>query len=266
MALYQRDAVSVLRSFSREGKPAGDLSLPGPGTVSGLSGHPEQTGVFFAFTSFLVPCVVFRHDTISGQTKVWKQVASPIDPGAFTVRQVRYRSKDGTSIPMFLVHRKGLVLHGQNPTLLYGYGGFNISLSPWFAPLAIPFIERGGVFAVANLRGGGEYGEQWHCAGVLEKKQNVFDDFIAAAEYLVEEKVTSRDRLAISGRSNGGLLIAAVLTQRPDLFCAAICGVPLADMVRYHLFGGARLWSPEYGCCENPAHFPGSTPIRPTIG
>jgi len=156
---------------------------------------------------------------------------------------------------MFLVHRKDLAPHGQNPTLLYGYGGFNISLSPWFAPLAIPFIERGGVFAVANLRGGSEYGEQWHCAGVLEKKQNVFDDFIAAAEYLVQTNVTSRDHLAISGRSNGGLLVAAVLTQRPDLFRAAICGVPLTDMVRYHLFGGARLWSPEYGCCENSAHF-----------
>jgi prolyl oligopeptidase len=156
---------------------------------------------------------------------------------------------------MFLVHRKGLVSDGKNPTLLYGYGGFNISLSPWFAPFAIPFIERGGVFAVANLRGGGEYGEKWHRAGVLEKKQNVFDDFIAAAEYLVRENLTSRDRLAIAGRSNGGLLIAAVLTQRPDLFRAAICGVPLADMVRYHLFSGGRLWSPEYGCCENPEHF-----------
>jgi prolyl oligopeptidase len=256
VALYQKNAVSVLRSFSSAGKPAGDVPLPGPGTVTGLSGRADEADVFFAFTSFLVPCVLFRHDTMSGQTTVWRQIAAPIDSGAFTVKQVRYRSKDGTLVPMFLVHRKDVVLDGNNPTLLYGYGGFNISLSPWFAPLAIPFIERGGVFAVANLRGGGEYGETWHRAGVLEKKQNVFDDLIAAAEYLVRENVTSRDRLAISGRSNGGLLIAAVLTQRPDLFRAAICGVPLTDMVRYHLFGAARLWSPEYGCCDNPEHFP----------
>jgi prolyl oligopeptidase len=256
MALYQKDAVSVLRVFSLDGKPEGDLPLPGLGTVSGLSGHPDQTDVFLTFTSFLIPGVVFRHDTVSGQTAVWSQITSPIDPRKFTVRQVRYRSKDGTSVPMFLIHRQGLIPDGQNPTLLYGYGGFNISLSPWFAPLAIPFIERGGVFAVANLRGGGEYGEKWHCAGVLEKKQNVFDDFIAAGEYLIRENITSRNRLAISGRSNGGLLVAAVLTQRPELFRAAISGVPLTDMVRYHLFRGARLWSPEYGCCENPEHFP----------
>jgi prolyl oligopeptidase len=256
IALYQKDAVSALRGFSTDGRPESDLPLPGLGTVSGLSGHPDQTDVFFTFTSFLVPGVVFRHDTISGQTAVWKQIAARIDPRAFTVRQVRYRSKDGTSVPMFLVHRKGLIPDGKNPALLYGYGGFNISLSPWFAPLAIPFIERGGVFAVANLRGGGEYGERWHRAGVLEKKQNVFDDFIAAGEYLIRENITSRNRLAISGRSNGGLLVAAAITQRPDLFHAAICGVPVTDMIRYHLFRGARLWSPEYGCCENPEHFP----------
>jgi prolyl oligopeptidase len=256
IALYQKDAISDLRVFSLDGKPEGDLALPGPGTVSGLWGHPDQTDVFFVFTSFLVPSMVFRHDTISGRTAAWNQIASPADPRAFTVRQVHYRSRDGTSVPMFLVHRRGLVRDGQNPTLLYGYGGFNINLSPWFAPFAIPFIERGGVFAVANLRGGGEYGEEWHRAGVLEKRQNVFDDFIAGAEYLNREKITSRNRLAISGRSNGGLLVAAVLTQRPELFRAAISGVPLTDMVHYHLFRGARLWSPEYGCSENPEHVP----------
>jgi prolyl oligopeptidase len=256
ITLYQKDIADDLRVFSREGRLEGRLSLPGPGTVTELSGNPQQTDAYFSFTSFLVPCVVFRHDTLVGTTEVWKQIDPPTDSRAFTITQARYPGKDGTSIPIFLIHRKSLNPNAQNPTLLYGYGGFNINLSPWFYPLAIPFIEQGGVFAVANLRGGGEYGEPWHHAGILEKKQTVFNDFIAAAEYLIAEKITSRDRLSISGRSNGGLLVAAVLTQRPDLFRAAISGVPLTDMVRYHLFKCARLWSAEYGCCENPEQFP----------
>jgi prolyl oligopeptidase len=186
---------------------------------------------------------------------VWQKLASPIDEDAFSVEQVRYPSKDGTPIPMFLVARKGLVRDGRAPALLWGYGGFNVNITPSFAAAVGPFVEQGGVYAVANLRGGGEYGETWHRAGMLGHKQTVFDDFIAAAEFLVREKFTSRDRLAISGRSNGGLLVAAVITQRPDLFHAAICGVPLTDMVRYHRFRIARLWIPEYGTAEDPEQF-----------
>jgi prolyl oligopeptidase len=186
---------------------------------------------------------------------LWQKLASPIDAGAFTVEQVRYPSKDGTSIPMFLVHKKGLARDGKNPTLLYGYGGFNISLTPMFASQVAPFLERGGIYAVANLRGGAEYGEAWHQAGMLGKKQNVFDDFIAAAEFLIREKYTSPAKLAVSGRSNGGLLTSTVLTQRPELYRAVISGVPLTDMIRYHKFRIAQLWIPEYGSSENADQF-----------
>ena len=256
VALYNKDAASALCICSMDGKIACDVPLPGLGSVTELVGHPDLAEVFFVFGSFLSPKVVYRLNPPTGQCSVWNEVTLPADPSCFDVRQVRCTSRDGTSIPIFLVHRKGLVLDGANPTLLYGYGGFNIGMSPWFCPMALPFIDRGGVFAVAVLRGGGEFGEEWHLAGVLEKKQNVFDDFIAAAEYLIESKMTSRERLAISGRSNGGLLIAAALTQRPELFRAAVSGVPLTDMLRYHLFGVARMWAPEYGCSENPDHFP----------
>jgi prolyl oligopeptidase len=256
VALYKKDAASALRVHSLDGATRIEVPLPCPGTVSELVGHPEHGEVFLNFASFLVPNLVYRLDPQSGRTSTFSEVVLPVDPSTFTVQQVRYSSRDGTSVPMFLVHRKGLVLDGTNPTLLYGYGGFNVPVLPWFFPMALPFMESGGVFAVAVLRGGGEFGEDWHLAGVLDKKQNVFDDFIAAAEYLIAAKVTSRERLAISGRSNGGLLIAAVLTQRPDLFQAAVSGVPLTDMLRYHLFGVARLWAPEYGCADNPEHFP----------
>jgi prolyl oligopeptidase len=211
--------------------------------------------VYFAFTSFLTPTQVFRHDVSAGKTSLWQELKSPIDTSQFTVEQVRYPSKDGTSIPMFLAHKKDLPRDGKNPTLLYGYGGFNVSLTPGFAAWVGPFIERGGVYAVANLRGGGEFGEAWHRAGMLEKKQNVFDDFIAAAEYLVREKITSPEHLAISGRSNGGLLVAATIVQRPELFKAAVVGVPLTDMLRYHQLQIARLWIPEYGTAEDKDQF-----------
>jgi prolyl oligopeptidase len=254
-ALYLKDAASRVRLFSTAGKLQRELELPGLGTAVSLSGRHDRGELFFAFTSYLTPTMVFRHDVGSGKSGVWQKLASPIDPSKFEVAQVRYQSKDGTSVPMFLVHRKGLVRDGKNPTLLYGYGGFNINLTPGFAAQAAPFIEAGGVYAVANLRGGGEYGESWHQAGMLGKKQNVFDDFIAAGEYLVKEKITSPGRLAISGRSNGGLLIGATITQRPDLFRAAICGVPLLDMVRYHKFRIAKLWIPEYGSSEDAEQF-----------
>jgi prolyl oligopeptidase len=255
VALYLRDASSRVRVFSRAGKLEREIRLPGLGTVTGLHGRHQAREIFFAFTSFLTPTKILRHDLGTGQATIWQKLASPIKTGAFSVEQVHYPSKDGTLIPMFLVARKGLRRDGRAPALLYGYGGFNINITPAFAAAVGPFIEGGGVYAVANLRGGGEYGETWHRAGMLENKQNVFDDFIAAGEFLVRKKIASPDRLAISGRSNGGLLVAAALTQRPDLFRAAICGVPLTDMVRYHRFRIARLWIPEYGTAEDPEQF-----------
>ncbi len=254
-ALYLKDASSRVRLFRADGHLERELTLPGLGTAGGLTGRYEGNELFYSFTSYLMPTTVFRYDLTTATTSVWQQLASPLDAAAFEVEQVRYPSKDGTQIPMFLVHRKGLVRDGNNPTLLYGYGGFNISLTPGFAASVGPFIERGGVYAVANLRGGAEYGESWHQAGMLGKKQNVFDDFIAAAEYLVATKVTSPDKLACSGRSNGGLLSGAVLTQRPDLFRAAIVGVPLLDMIRYHKFRIAQLWIPEYGSSDDAEQF-----------
>jgi prolyl oligopeptidase len=254
-ALYLKDASSRVRVFSRAGKLEREIKLPGLGTVTSLHGRHQARELFFGFTSFLTPTAVMRHDLGAGRTTAWQKLASPIDPDAFSVEQVRYQSKDGTLIPVFLVARKGLVRDGRAPALLYGYGGFNVNITPSFAAAVGPFIEQGGVYAVANLRGGGEYGETWHRAGMLGRKQNVFDDFIAAAEFLIREKITSRDRLAISGRSNGGLLVAAAITQRPDLFHAAICGVPITDMLRYHLFRIARLWIPEYGTAEDPEQF-----------
>jgi len=263
-ALYLKDASSRVRVFSRAGKLEREIKLPGLGTVTELHGRHQGRELFFGFTSFLTPTLVMRHDLGAGRgwrrgdlrsPVVWQKLASPIDPDAFSVEQVRYPSRDGTLIPMFLVARKGLVRDGRAPALLWGYGGFNLNITPSFTAAVGPFIEQGGVYAVANLRGGGEYGEIWHSAGVLGNKQTVFDDFIAAAEFLIRERITSRDRLAITGRSNGGLLVAAVLTQRPDLFRAAICGVPLTDMVRYHRFRIARLWIPEYGSAEDPEQF-----------
>ncbi len=255
VALYLHDASSRVRVFDTQGKQQRELALPGLGTATGLSGRKDSRDLFFAFTSYLEPTTVFRHDLDAGRTTVWQRLDSPIDSTAFETRQVRFPSKDGTSIPMFLVHKKGLVRDGQNPTLLYGYGGFNISLTPGFSAQMVPFIEAGGVYAVANLRGGAEFGETWHQAGMLAHKQNVFDDFAAAAEYLVREKLTSPQRLACSGRSNGGLLAGAALTQRPDLFAAVISGVPLLDMIRYHKFRIAQLWAAEYGSSEDPEQF-----------
>jgi prolyl oligopeptidase len=254
-ALYLQDASSRVRLYSTRGKLAREIALPGIGTAVGLRGQPRGRELFYAFVSYLTPTAVFRHDLGKNQSVIWQKLPSPIDAQDFEVRQVRYPSKDGTQIPMFLVHRKGVARDGQNPTLLYGYGGFNISLTPGFAAWVGPFLERGGVYAVANLRGGGEYGEDWHRAGMLGNKQNVFDDFIAAAEYLVAEKITSPDKLAISGRSNGGLLTGAVLVQRPELFRAVVSGVPLLDMVRYHKFRIAQLWIPEYGSPDDPEQF-----------
>jgi prolyl oligopeptidase len=264
-ALYLKDAASRVRLFSVDGKPLGELPLPGLGSVGGLGAERRGDELFVAFTSFLTPTTILRQrlgpgsgtgTSTTAPLTIWKQLPAPIEPGAFEVERARYTSRDGTECPLFLVHRKGaLARDGKNPTLLYGYGGFNINILPHWEPQVAPFLERGGVYAVAVLRGGGEYGESWHQAGMLAHKQNVFDDFIAAAEWLVAQKITAPDRLAISGRSNGGLLTGATLTQRPDLFRAVICGVPLLDMIRYHKFRIAQLWIPEYGSSEDPEQF-----------
>ena len=259
-ALYLKDAASRIRLFDGAGAPAGELALPGLGTAAGLSGQLHGRELFFAYVSYLAPTTIFRC-ALGGKSAhgpaaaVWQKLASPIDAGAFEVEQARATSRDGTAVPMFIVHKRGLVRDGKNPTLLYGYGGFNISLTPAFTTLAAPFLERGGVYVVANLRGGAEYGEAWHEAGMLGKKQNVFDDFIAVAEYLIREQITSPAKLAISGRSNGGLLTSAVVTQRPELFRAVVSGVPLTDMIRYHKFRIAQLWIPEYGSSDDAAAF-----------
>jgi prolyl oligopeptidase len=255
VTLYLKDAASRVRVFSREGKLVRDVVLPSLGSVGGLYVRHDLSDVYLPFTSFLTPTKVLRHRVETGKTRVWQALTAPVDTRQFVVEQVRYPSNDGTQVPMFLVHKKALARDGNNPSLLYGYGGFNVSITPGFAASVGPFIERGGVYAVANLRGGGEYGEAWHREGMLGQKQNVFDDFAAAAEYLIREKITSPGRLAISGRSNGGLLVAVAITQRPELYKAAICGVPLTDMIRYPLLQIARLWIPEYGTAARADDF-----------
>ena len=257
---YLRDAHSELAVFSSDGKPQGEIPLPELGTVSDFDGKPDQREAFFEFSSFTTPPTVFRLDLTIGpgnpeSLQVWSRLDAPIDPSRFESQQVFYDSKDGTRIPMFIIRKKGVGRDGIAPGLLYGYGGFNIALTPSFRASFFPWLESGGVLAIANLRGGSEYGEEWHRAGMLDKKQNVFDDFIAAAEYLVEQQYVDPKRLAIHGRSNGGLLVGAAMTQRPDLFRAVICGVPLLDMVRYHRFRMARLWISEYGSAENADDF-----------
>src|SRR5207248_3024712 len=201
------------------------------------------------------PATIYRYDVAKYKSDEWARVKVPVDSGKFEVKQVWYESKDKTRIPMFLVYKKGVQLNGQNPTLLTGYGGFNLSRTPEFNALAIYWAERGGVYALPNLRGGGEFGEKWHHAGMLEQKQNVFDDFISAGEWLVQNRYTNPRKLAILGGSNGGLLVGAALTQRPDLFRAVICSYPLLDMVRYHQFLVARFWVPDYGSSEDPEQF-----------
>jgi prolyl oligopeptidase len=254
VATYEKYASTSVELFALDGRPRGALQLPSIGTA-GVSTEDDRVEAFLSFTSFTDPASIWRIDLSAGRRELWERVEAPFDPNAFQIRQVWYPSRDGTSISMFLVHRKGLRPDGNHPTLLYGYGGFNISLTPAFDARRIPWLAAGGVLAIPNLRGGGEYGEAWHAAGILERKQNVFDDFIAAAEYLIGQGITSPRRLAIAGGSNGGLLVGAAVTQRPDLFAAAVCAVPLLDMVRYHRFLMARYWVPEYGDPDNPEHF-----------
>jgi prolyl oligopeptidase len=253
---HLRDASSRLSAFDAGGKPLGSIPLPAPGTIYGLGGAWDGTDLYFGFVSFTFPPRVHRHDAFTGATELWDGIAAPVDPESFEVEQVRFESRDGTKVPMFIVRPMGFKRDGRGRVVLTGYGGFNQSLTPAFDRDSFVWLERGGAVAVANLRGGGEYGEAWHRAGMLAGKQNVFDDFIAAAEHLVREGYTRPERLAIQGGSNGGLLVGAALTQRPDLFRAVVCAVPLLDMLRYHRFQIARLWIPEYGSAEDPEQFP----------
>ncbi|HZI93167.1 MAG TPA: prolyl oligopeptidase family serine peptidase [Patescibacteria group bacterium] len=233
---YLHDVSSRVEVFAADGKRLEPLRLPGLGTAGAPAGSWRGHEAFYGFTSFTVPRTTYIYDTASGKSRPWARDVVPVDPERFEVRQVWYRSKDATRVPMFLIHRKGLALDGNRPTLLYGYGGFDVSLAPSFNPTAVWWAEQGGVYAVANIRGGGEFGEEWHRAGMLGAKQNVFDDFLAAAEWLVANRYTKPARLAIRGGSNGGLLVAAALTQRPDLFAAVLCEYPDLDMIRYPLF------------------------------
>jgi prolyl oligopeptidase len=252
---YLENVQSKVRVFDAEGKPQGELSFPEIGTLSGVRGRWDSPEAFFTFNSFVTPPTIYRYDTVKGARSIWSKETVPIQSGDFEVKQVKYPSKDGTMIPMFVVHRKGIKLDGSHPALLTGYGGFNLSQTPGFSARAAVWVEKGGVYALPNLRGGNEFGEAWHKAGMLDRKQNVFDDFIGAAEWLVKQGYTSPGRLAISGGSNGGLLVGAALTQRPDLFAAVVCSYPLLDMVRYHKFLVAGFWVPEYGSADNPDQF-----------
>ncbi len=253
---YLHNASARVVTVSLDGGAVHEVTLPAIGTLRALNADPSSTDVFIGLESYTFPPTPFRYDLTSKTLTVFARVESPVDASAYDVQQVWYPSRDGTRVSMFLVHRKGLALDGTRPTHLYGYGGFDISLTPAFDPSEFVFLERGGVFAVANLRGGGEYGEAWHEAGMLEKKQNVFDDFINAAEWLIANKYTATRYLAIEGASNGGLLTGAVLVQRPELFGAVVCRVPVADMLRYHRFTVGRFWIPEYGSADDPAQFP----------
>jgi prolyl oligopeptidase len=263
VASYLHNASDRLRIFSLAGQPNRDVPLPGIGSVTGLSGTPEDHELFFGYASFTQPPITFQHDVRSDRPPALREPPTrggeprTVSPGAsYSTAQVWFRSKDGTAVSMFLVHRTTLPKDGNRPVLLGGYGGFNISLTPAYDPAAFPLLEAGGIYAIANLRGGGEYGECWHEAGMRERKQNVFDDFISAAEWLIDEGWTQPSRIAIEGGSNGGLLTAAVMLQRPDLFGAVLCRVPVVDMLRYHLFTVGRFWIPEYGCADDPRDFP----------
>jgi len=257
LGFYEKNATSLLKIFGNDGHLLSDVKLPGLGSITAVGGKWDSEEAFFGFQSFTVPPSIYTLDPAENKVpELWARVDTPsIDPSAYEVNQLWFASKDGTKVPMFVFHKKGLELNGKNPTVLTGYGGFNISLTPSFAGDRYLWLEHGGVFAVANLRGGAEFGEDWHRAGMLDKKQNVFDDFVAAAEYLIAQKYTDKEHLAIRGGSNGGLLVGAAFTQRPDLFRAVVCAVPLLDMLRYQHFQIAKLWIPEYGSADDPKQF-----------
>jgi prolyl oligopeptidase len=254
VARYLHDASSRVRFFALDGKPQGELDLPGLGTVAGFGGHQTDQETFYSFTGFTTPGRIYRYDFAARKNEIFRQPNVGFDPDAFETRQVFYSSKDGTKVPMFVVGKKGLPA-GPRPTILYGYGGFNIPLTPMFSVEQLVWMEKGGVYAVPNLRGGGEYGEDWHLAGTRLRKQNVFDDFIAAAEWLIQNRVTSADKLAISGASNGGLLVGAAMTQRPDLFAVALPAVGVMDMLRFHKFTIGWAWTSDFGSSDQAEEF-----------
>ncbi|RIU91932.1 prolyl oligopeptidase family serine peptidase [Oceanobacillus picturae] len=252
----QQDAHHQLHLFSKDGVYKHEIELPILGSLTDISRNKEEDIIYFGLTSFLNPTTVYSYHVGNNELDVIVESEMTVDTDPFKTVQVFYPSKDGTKVPMFLTYRKDLELNGQNPVLLYGYGGFNVSMTPSFNPAVLRWLEKGGVYAVANLRGGTEYGEAWHKAGMLENKQNVFDDFIAAGEWLITNNYTRKEKLSIMGGSNGGLLVAACMVQRPDLFGAVICRVPVIDMLRYHKFTIGRYWIPEYGSADNAEHFP----------
>lgn len=250
-AQYTKDAVSLIEEYSLDGKKLHTIALPGLGTASGFSNKHDEKEVYYSYTSYVYPATIFKYDLGTGSSTIYKKSLVKFDPTLFESRQVFYPSKDGTKVPMIITFKKGMTLSGKNPLMLYAYGGFNISLTPGFSVSNLVFLENGGVYAVANLRGGGEYGDAWHKAGTKLQKQNVFDDFIAAAEYLIKEKYTSKDYLAISGGSNGGLLVGAVMAQRPELFRVAFPAVGVMDMLRYHKFTAGAGWAYDYGTADD---------------
>jgi prolyl oligopeptidase len=252
---YLKDANTKIYQHRLDGTLVREIELPALGSAGGFGGKRDEKTLFYTFTSFTYPPTIYKFDPATGASEVFRKSEVKFDPSAYETKQVFYASKDGTKVPMFIVHKKGLKLNGKNPTFLYAYGGFNISETPSFSASNIVLLENGGVYALANLRGGGEYGEAWHKAGMLEKKQNVFDDFIAAAEYLIKEKYTSTPRLAIAGGSNGGLLVGAVMAQRPELFGVAFPAVGVMDMLRYHKFTIGWAWAVEYGSSDKEDQF-----------
>lgn len=252
---YLKDARSSIKIFNLDGSFVREVELPGIGSAGGFGGKRYDTETFYVFTSFTTPSTIYRYLMVSGESTIFRQPQVDFNPDIYETKQIFYRSKDGTQVPMFITHKKGLVLDGNNPTCLYGYGGFGASLTPNFSLSNLVWMEMGGVYAVPNLRGGGEYGEEWHQAGTKLNKQNVFDDFIAAAEWLIENKYTRTEKLAISGGSNGGLLVGACMTQRPDLFGAALPAVGVMDMLRFHKFTIGWAWCSDYGSAENPEEF-----------
>ena len=255
LATYLKDAHTQVKLFDLTGAPAGEVALPGVGSAGGFGGKRTDTETFYSFTSFTTPTTIYRYDLATGESSLFRQPQVDFNPADYETKQVFYTSRDGTPVPMFITHKKGLTLDGSNPTYLYGYGGFAIPITPAFSPSNLVWMELGGVYAVANLRGGGEYGEKWHQAGTKLNKQNVFDDFIAAAEWLIAAGYTSPQKLAIGGGSNGGLLVGACMTQRPDLFAAALPAVGVLDMLRFHLFTIGWAWCSDYGSPDNPEEF-----------
>lgn len=255
VADYLKDAHTQIKIFDLNGAYVREVELPGIGSAGGFGGKRHDRETFYSYTSFTTPASIYRYDMVSGESTLFRQPNVDLNPDDYETKQIFYSSKDGTKVPMFITHKKGLQLNGNNPTYLYGYGGFNVSLTPSFSVSQLVWMELGGVLAIANLRGGGEYGEDWHQAGTKLKKQNVFDDFIAAAEWLIANGYTSPAKLAIAGGSNGGLLVGACMTQRPDLFAAALPAVGVMDMLRFHKFTIGWAWCSEYGSADNPEEF-----------